>query len=37
VPPVDCWRDHIAFQFPEIDEFAADDSPDSPVHHRTVR
>jgi hypothetical protein len=23
--------------FPESDEFVADDSPDSPVHHRTVR
>jgi hypothetical protein len=22
---------------PEGDEFAMDDSPDSPVHHRTVR
>jgi hypothetical protein len=29
---------HIApLLFPESDEFAADDSPDSPVHHRTVR
>jgi hypothetical protein len=25
------------FAFPEGDEFAAGDSPDSPVHHRTVR
>jgi hypothetical protein len=24
------------FPFPESDEFAADDSPDSPMHHRTV-
>jgi hypothetical protein len=35
---------HVAFFIPESDEFAAeesdplaDDSPDSPVHHRTVR
>jgi hypothetical protein len=28
---------HIAFSFSESDEFVADDSPDSPVHHRTVR
>jgi hypothetical protein len=28
---------HVAFSFPESDEFVADDSLDSPVHHRTVR
>jgi hypothetical protein len=28
---------HVAFPFPESDEFDADDSPDSPVHHRIVR
>jgi hypothetical protein len=28
---------HVAFSFPESDEFVADVSPDSPVHHRTVR
>jgi hypothetical protein len=28
---------HVAFSFPESGEFVTDDSPDSPVHHRTVR
>jgi hypothetical protein len=28
---------HVAFSFPESDEFVADDSLDSPVYHWTVR
>jgi hypothetical protein len=28
---------HVAFSFPETDESVADDSQDSPVHHRIVR
>jgi hypothetical protein len=28
---------HVTFPFPDTDEFVANDSPDSLVHHRTVR
>jgi hypothetical protein len=28
---------HVVFPFPESGDFAADDSPDSLVHHRTVQ
>jgi hypothetical protein len=45
VGAIDCWLTgqsgefypYTADPFPESADFAADDSPDSPVHHRTVR